>query len=142
MSIVIVTVTGCMAILLPRPRCVDVQVPVSRLCLCASVIHLVEFTLCSGSRKSTIWCEQGDSLLFAAGATSAKCGAFPRQKVNCPRRFHLSAAPFGNEPRAAVIGHISPGPVEKDNDAVAEADQEPEMGEGPQQPCREAGEPD
>ena len=49
--------------------------------------------------------------------------------------FH---AAFGDEARATIECCIGPGPIEEDDDAVAEADQEPQMREAPQQPGEEA----
>ena len=53
-----------------------------------------------------------------------------------------AVAAFGDEAGATIECCIGPGPIEEDDDAVAEADEEPEMREAPQQPGEKAGEAD
>src|SRR5579864_5110782 len=41
-----------------------------------------------------------------------------------------------NQPRAALVGHIRPEPLDHHNEPVAEADQEKDVYEQPAQPCK------
>src|SRR5215471_18272486 len=51
------------------------------------------------------------------------------------------AASFGkNDPRASAEGDIGPQPIERDDDARAEADEKINMGKDPKEPCEAAGE--
>src|SRR5690242_294294 len=53
---------------------------------------------------------------------------------------NLSAS--SDQPGAAIISEIGPGPVDHHEQPVAKSDQEPDMGETPGEPCQESGEPD
>src|SRR5262245_30815662 len=61
-----------------------------------------------------------------------------------PRRSRMgcfgSGVIAGDDTGATVIGHIGPGPVDEHGEPVAEADQEPDMGEAPHEPGKKAGE--
>ncbi len=46
----------------------------------------------------------------------------------------------GDQARAALIGEVVPQPVDGDREPAAEADQEPDVGDGPDQPGEEAAE--
>src|ERR1043165_1829807 len=47
----------------------------------------------------------------------------------------------GDQPRAALIGQVGPKPVERHDQAVAEADQEIDVGNAPHQPGDAPGQP-
>src|SRR5215467_598965 len=47
-----------------------------------------------------------------------------------------------DEPRAALEGDVAPAPAQRDSEAVAEPDQEVDVGEAPQQPRRKSRELD
>src|SRR5216110_365465 len=44
-----------------------------------------------------------------------------------------------NEPRRALQGHIGPGPLKENDEAVPEADQQQDVDEDPYHPCHKAG---
>src|SRR5919109_4734628 len=82
-----------------------------------------------------------DRLPSASGVPLGATRIQVRQNNRTSFHLALGAAPLGDEARTTVVCCISPGPVEKDDNAIAEADQEPEMREGPQKPGDEAGQP-
>ena len=53
--------------------------------------------------------------------------------------FHPRSGQAGDEPRATLEGQVVPRPVHQYGQAIAEADQEIDMGEAPDQPGHEAG---
>src|SRR5262249_17990952 len=57
-----------------------------------------------------------------------------------PRLPHRAAGFGENDPRASVEGHIGPQPIERDDDARAEADEKINMGKDPKEPGEAAGE--
>ena len=65
--------------------------------------------------------------------------------VACVRALAAAApsrpAGFGeNDPRASAEGDIGPQPIERDDDARAEADEKINIGKDPKEPCEAAGE--
>src|SRR5262249_48480627 len=55
-----------------------------------------------------------------------------------PRLRHRAAGFGKNDPRASAEGDIGPQPIERDDDARAEADEKINMGKDPKEPCEAA----
>ena len=94
----------------------------------------------------------GDDLLDVAGrgalpdhvherrrSTARPAAAAPSPRGRAARAVRQASAlptAFGDEARATIECRIGPGPIQEDDEAVAEADQEPQMREAPEQPGR------
>src|SRR5258708_30625326 len=52
------------------------------------------------------------------------------------------AASLGNQPRGALIAHVNPQPAQRDAEAVAQADQEIDVRDAPDPPCKGAAQLD
>src|SRR5882672_4179641 len=59
-----------------------------------------------------------------------------------PRSPHHLAAALGNQPRRALIAHVNPKPAQRDAEPVAQADQEVDMRDAPDPPCKGAAQLD
>src|SRR5258708_8978563 len=59
-----------------------------------------------------------------------------------PRSAHHLAAALGNQPRRALIAHVNPQPAQRDAESVAQADQEIDVRDAPDPPCKGAAELD
>src|SRR5258705_4308841 len=55
-----------------------------------------------------------------------------------PWSAHHLAAALGNQPRRALIAHVNPQPAQRDAEPVAQADQEVDMRDAPDPPCKGA----
>src|SRR5260370_13958568 len=55
-----------------------------------------------------------------------------------PRSAHHLAAALGNQPRRALIAHVNPQPAQRDAEPVAQADQEIDVRDAPDRPCKGA----
>src|SRR5215831_17223045 len=65
-----------------------------------------------------------------------------RARAGSRRSSRVVASYFGDEPGAALEGDVVPQPDERDQEAVADLDQEEDVDHAPEQPAEEAGQLD
>src|SRR5215210_5632163 len=63
--------------------------------------------------------------------------AFPFEDLSAQRRWRRTPDLAGDEPGAALIGEVVPQPADRHREAAAEANQEPDVRDGPDQPGEE-----